>query len=242
MNPSSPLEKAFVLHTRPYRETSLLMDFFTQHKGRMTLLAKGIKRSKQLALLAQPFIPLMIAWRGKGELPVVNTIEVGASPIRLEAMSLWCGLYLNELLVRVLSHQDVHEDIFSLYENTLLSLAQDRSYRDSKNTFLQQVILRLFEQQLLEKMGYALPLTQAFNTHHPIQPNQYYRYISHQGFLAVDHSESESPNVFQGKYLSAIACHQYHSIEVLRAAKKLMRLALAPLLGDRPLKSREVFL
>lgn len=241
MEPRELLDNAFVLHTRPYRETSLLVELLTRKSGRFSLLGKGIKRSSATRFLLQPFIPLLVAWRGKGELPVLTKAEMDGQPILLKSTALLSALYLNELLMRILHRHDPCEETFNLYFNALKELSQAEVNAD--NTFPQQVVLRNFEQKLLIKVGYALPLSYEFNSNQVIQEDAYYRFAPEHGFIRADHSinQPSAPLLFLGKHIIQMAQNNYQEEETLHAAKRITRLALARLLGSKPLKSRELF-
>ena len=219
------LEPAFILHHRPYRETSVIIDFLTQHHGRITAVARGTKG--RFRGILQPFIPLLISWSGKSEMVTLTEAESHGAPIMLQGNCLFSAFYLNELLVRLLHKHDPCTLIFDLYHETLLALQGDT---------LQQKILRIFEKKLLEQLGYALHLNDK------IQTEKYYRYIPELGFKLYDDYENAPSNwVFLGKHLLAFSADNLEDADVLRDAKRLMRLALTPLLGPKPLHSRKLF-
>lgn len=117
------LEPAFILHRRPYRETSVLLDVFSQEYGRISLLAKGIrKKNNRLAGMLQPFVPLYITWAGNGELAILQEADIRGELPFIVGNSLIAGLYLNELLINLLQKWDANPVLFALYENTLLGL------------------------------------------------------------------------------------------------------------------------
>lgn len=224
------LNKFFVLHARPFQETSLLLDCLTESEGYMTLLAKGVKRGKsnRVAVL-QPFQMLLGQWRGKSELKVIYDAELAAEAKRLQGKTLYTGLYVNELLVKVLHKHDPCPDIFHLYATLMQSP-------------LDAVSLRCFEKALLEALGYALQMTHDAEHHHPLLPEKNYRFTREHGFIALDQvafAEAKQ-SIFLGRHLLAIAKNDYREQAVASDAKRLMRLAFMPLLGDQPLKIREI--
>lgn len=235
------MESAYILHTRPYRETSLIVEVMTHQSGRFSLLAKGIKRSPETRFLLQPFTPLLIAWRGKGDLPVLTKVESNGHPIVLQSVALLSAFYLNELLMRVLHRHDPSEVIFELYRETLHQLAGEPVASD--NSWAQQAVLRRFEKQLLKNMGYGLPLVHEFNSDRLLQDDVYYQFIPERGFVVAAGPllASDQGALFIGKHLLNIATDRYEEKETLQAAKRLMRLAFSRLLGGKPLKSRELF-
>lgn len=145
------LQNAFLLHRRSYRETSLLLDVLTPDFGLCRLIAKGALRSRgsRFALL-QPFVPLSLSWAGRSELPVLCGAESRDRAFSLERKALFCGLYMNELLLRLLPAHDPHSGIFSLYEESLRRLDAGEPLDGT---------LRFFELALLDEIGYGLALT-----------------------------------------------------------------------------------
>jgi DNA repair protein RecO (recombination protein O) len=229
------LQPAFVLHHRPYRETSLLLDLFTPEHGRISAVARGVRqtRSKWRSIL-QPFIPLMISWQGKTELMTLVSAETNGLAGRLQGECLLSGLYLNEILMRLLQKHDPHPQLYTIYQQTLLELQSSR---------LEQKTLRLFEKKLLDELGYGLQLMHEVSEGQPFQTEKYYRFHPEHGFEIYCGAESVvlPLNVFAGKSLLALAAEQLDDVSCLRDAKRLMRLALTPLLGQGKLHSRRLF-
>jgi DNA repair protein RecO (recombination protein O) len=228
------LEPTFVLHSRHYRETSVLLDLFTQHHGRIGVIAKGVRSKKShLKSLLQPFVPLLVSWQGRGELGTL----VGAEPQgyfhELSGESLLSGLYLNELLIRVLHKFDPQPNLYTIYQHTLLELQDPGSI---------QKTLRLFEKKLLEELGYGLQLQHAVPSGTTIEEDQYYKFHFEQGFECCGELDKGTVSVFSGKSLLAIAADELNDDMSLRDCKRLMRLALSPLLGKNPLQSRKLYL
>lgn len=226
-------QPAFVLHHRPFRETSLIIDLFTEEQGRVSVIAKGVRvaRSKTRALL-QPFTPLLVSWCGKTELMTLRSVEINQVPIRLKKMSLLSGFYLNEMMLRLLPKHDSQPRIFTLYHETLLALEQ---------TERQQKVLRIFEKKLLEELGYGLQLKHDLSVK-PFHSDCYYRYIPEFGFELFTPDHASLPRtVFLGKSLLALANEDFEDEESLRDAKRLMRLVLSSVLGDYVLHSRKLF-
>lgn len=223
------LQPAFILHQRPYRETSVLLDIFTQEYGRISIIARGVRtaRSRWRGLL-QPFIPLLLSWQGKTELMVLVSAEANGAPIHLRGNCLLSGFYLNELLVRLLHKSDPSPTLYTIYYDTLIELQKGQ---------LQQKTLRLFEKKLLTELGYELQLqANAFLA------EKWYQFFPEQGFKLYEAIITEKKEMFfSGKSLLAFAMEQLEDEEALRDAKRLMRLALAPLLGAYPLHSRKLF-
>ena len=147
---------AYVLHKRPFRETSVLVDLFCKEQGRVRAVARGA-RSKHGAkrLYLEPFTPLMVAWGGRSELKTLVRSESAAqTTASLSGSILYVGLYINELLMRLLAEGDAHEYLFQKYTDLLEGLANS-SLGSGSNL---ETLLRVFELILLEEIGYALPL------------------------------------------------------------------------------------
>jgi DNA repair protein RecO (recombination protein O) len=222
-----PLQPAFVLHHRPYRETSVILDLFTEQYGRIAAVARGVRQSRsQLKPLLQPFNPLLISWQGRSELMTLINVEPNGMLERLQGECLLSGLYLNELLVRVLPKHDPHPALYTIYAETLLEL---------QGVQLQQKPLRLFEKKLLEELGYGLHLNSDFNA------DKFYRFHPEHGFECCVETPILEPNIFLGKSLMALASEELEDENCLRDAKRLMRQALAPLLGQQQLNSRQLY-
>lgn len=224
------LQPGFILHHRPYRETSVIIDLLTQDHGRVALVARGVRkeRSKTRAML-QPFVPLLVSWQGKTELMSLISVEASSAPMQLRGDCLLGAFYLNELLIRVLHKHDPHPELYMLYQQTLLKMQGDT---------LQQKTLRLFEKKLLEEMGYGLQLNYAMPGREPLIAEKFYQFIPEQGFQVCD--ENEDVVVFSGKSLIALAKEELEE-DCLKDVKRLMRMVLAPLLGSQPLHSRKLF-
>ena len=217
---------AYVLHSRAYRESSALVDFLTP-QGRLRAVLRGARG--KAGSLARPFIPLEAAFRGRSELKTVGRLEPGGIPNLLAGEALFSGLYLNELLIRLLPAEDPHPTIFQHYALTVLALAEGRAI---------EPLLRSFEWRLLDELGYGFALD-LDSQGQPIAEQGLYRLHAETGLVPVGHLQ---PGVFQGRELLAMAAADWSVPGALAAAKRLMRQALAPHLGGRPLVSRELFM
>lgn len=228
------LQPAFVLHHRPYRETSLLLDVFTQDFGRISLIARGVRTSKSvLKALLQPFTSLIISWKGKSELMTLTSAEPSGLAFHLKGDCLLSGFYLNEILIRVLQKNDPHPILFETYQQTLAEL---------QSPVLDQKILRYFEKKLLQELGYGLQLEHDIISAKPILADKYYQFLPELGFiLCENNTHSTLGMLYSGRSLIALAKEQLDDPECLREIKRLMRIVLAPLLGAQPLHSRKLF-
>jgi DNA repair protein RecO (recombination protein O) len=230
------LQPVFVLHRRAYRETSFLIEVFSHEHGRLSLIAKGVRKSRSsLQGLLQPFIPLSISWSGRNELVTLTHAELHAESIPLAGESLYAGFYLNELISILLPKWDPHPNLFECYSRTLDLL---------KNTPLQEATLRSFELYLLQELGYGLLPTKKHGLSEVFLTDKYYQFVPEQGFVLVQNSDEFNlgPSIFLGKNLLAIAHEDWHDKNTLSTAKRLVRCVLTPLLGNRELHSRQLFM
>lgn len=224
------LEPAFVLHTRAYSNSSLIVEVLAREHGRIALVARGVRaqRSRTAGLL-QPFQPLAMSWRLRGEMGTLQQVEAAGQPLRLQGRRLVSGLYSNELLIRLLGREDPHPGLFEGYVQLIESLAAEAPEAQA---------LRTFERDLLGLLGYGLAL--ATDTQgDPLVPAQWYRYDPHQGAIPVAGPQAGGV-VVQGQALLDLARNPI-SMATARATRALMRSALNPHLGGRPLKSRELY-
>ncbi len=232
------LQSAYVLHTRPYRDTSLLVELFSADCGWVSLVAKGARpggktrsRGGSAAALLQPFTPLTCSWSGRSSLRNLTGCEQRAPRLMLEGERAYCGLYVNELMVRLLHHDDPHAELFSFYEQVLSELQHSEQF---------EWVLRQFEFRLLEELGYGFDLLSDGQNGDEVNADRWYVYHSDYGLVraSVD-SGSDIPR-FAGHELLKIGAGELDD-DSRRCAKRLMRAALAVHLGGKPLKSRELF-
>jgi DNA repair protein RecO (recombination protein O) len=225
------LQSAYVLHVRSYRETSGLIDFITPEFGRMTLLAKGFKSGKkQRKSFLQPFRKLSIAWVGRGELKTLTTAEEMEAPLVLEEKALMSGLYVNELLTRLLHPHDPHVEIFELYEQTLSALSTSVTL---------ELVLRNYEKNILEALGYGL-LLDADVEGEALDPRSFYCYLPESGPVKTDKPVSGGV-LLSGQTLLMMNSGKLSGERALKESKLLMRHILSHYIGEKPIKTRELF-
>lgn len=222
-------EPAFVLHTRPWRETSLIVDVISRHHGRVGLVARGARRqSASIKARLMPFQPLHLAWFGKGQLRTLHGAEWMGGDLHLRGHALMCGFYLNELLLRLLPEGDAHETLFDRYQNTLHLLSRATDF---------EPVLRRFELDLLSDLGYAQPLGHTASGEH-INPGQRYGYALETGVIdATPHAPS-----YAGQTLIDLAQGDLSDAGTLAEGKLLMRALLAHYLGEKPLATRQLLI
>ncbi|MDD5410588.1 MAG: DNA repair protein RecO [Methylobacter sp.] len=219
------LQPAFILQQRKYRETSLIIDVLTRDFGRISLLAKGVRKAKSKTVgLLQPFVPLIISYVGKAELKTLTDVEIIQPFSEIKGLALYCGFYINELVSCFLHKYDPHPEVFGHYKDCLTGLA------DSSKM---EAALRLFELDLMDSVGYGLQLEYDANDK-PIDPLKKYAFTAGQGPIeSVD-------GQFSGKTLQAISLREFTDPQVLCEAKILMRTVIDVYLQGKPLKSRTV--
>lgn len=221
-------ETAYVLHRRPYRETSLLVDLFARGAGRIRVVARG----GRTGVAGQPFVQLAVAFRGRNALRTLTRAEPVAPPVPLPAgRELYLGLYLNELLVRLLPEADPHPRLYDHYRRLLADLPGGASA---------EPLLRRFELALLAELGYGFELHRTAGGQ-PLVGDACYRFAPGMGLVAAESGAGAGGEVLRGEHLLAMAADDYSDPEVRGCAKRLTRMALAEHLGSRPLRSRELF-
>jgi DNA repair protein RecO (recombination protein O) len=231
------LEPAYVLHGRPYRESSILLEAFTRDHGRVGLIARGARgpRSRWKNVL-QPFRPLLLSWHQRGELGTLTAADQVASPPAARGEAIFCGLYINELLMRGLRRSDAHPELFETYRHLLADLLQSQQ---------PEPILRTFEKQLLDALGFGLQLECEHDTGVPVTAAGWYDYIPERGLVLRSKASSSEGGVADSRLVSgaallALQCNtirEEHQPEL----KRLMRRVLKHHLGDKPLVSHALF-
>jgi DNA repair protein RecO (recombination protein O) len=227
-------QPAYVLHTYPYKETSLIVEAFTRAFGRVALLARGARRPRSAmrgVLLA--FHPLRLGWSGgmSNEASLGNLIsaEWAGALQPLAGRGLMCGFYLNELVLRLLPRDDPHEELFDSYGEALQGLAKGLS---------QASVLRTFEKRLLAELGYAPLLEHEAGSGAPIDPARRYVYEPDRGPMPVRHSSSELS--VSGQTLLDLAAGEYERPETRDEARMLLRALIGQRLHGQALHTRAI--
>lgn len=225
------LQPAFILHRRPYLNTSVLLEAFSRDYGRLGLVARGVAgpRSRLKGVL-QPFTSLMLSWTGSSELATLTAAEEVDACTDLIPQQWVAGFYTNELLVRLLPRLDPLPELFAAYHALLIAL---------RTTADQESPLRCFEKKLLEQLGYGLNLDCEAVSGVPITAEKQYRYILDQGPLSAEQTQLGIP--ISGQGLLALRDGVLLDPSVRQEVKRLMRAALAEQLHGRVLKTRELY-
>lgn len=225
-------QHAFVLHSRPYRENQQLVDLLTELDGKVTALVyvgqskRSIKKG-----LTQPFLPLKLQLKEKGNFKQISQIDSTSRSFTLIKHSLYSAFYINELLVRLLTEQLPCQQLFSRYEKTLIALSNGEEIAPQ---------LRLFELALLEELGLSFDFSPIFE--HDVN---HFHYIAEQGFIPIyEVLPKNSIQCFDTSHLQAIAQGLNDKVapEAANTFKLLMRQVINQLLGNKPLNSRKLFI
>jgi DNA repair protein RecO (recombination protein O) len=223
-------EPAFVLHSWPYKETSLVVEVVSRRRGRLGLLARGARRARSAmrgVLLA--FHPLRLTWTASAELGTLIAAEWAGGQRSLAGTALMCGFYLNELLLRLLPREDPHENLFDAYAASLEDLSTGRS---------QAAVLRSFERRLLAELGYAPVLDRDAASGAAIDAGKTYAYEAERGPVETRRESGES--VISGKTLLDMAADNYESARTRDEARRLMRVLIGERLSGQSLHTRAV--
>ena len=227
------MDKGYVLHTYPYRETSLILQVWTQKHGRLGLVARGARRprSPQRAVLV-PFQPLALDWFGRGELRTLKTAEPAVPAIPLRGEYLLSAFYLNELLLKLTTRDDPHEGLFEAY---------DRAVTDLRALAPLEPALRRFELRLLQELGYALEMTREAGTHAPIAAEREYLYVVERGPVPAGEGEARLDAIrLRGLTLLDLERGRFEDPTTISQAKSLMRLLINHSLNGQELATRTV--
>ena len=231
------MQPAYVLHTRAYRESCLLVDSLSRDYGRLTLLAKGARKianksKPTIRHLLQPFMPITVSWLGKSSLKTLSAVEPQSGPILLYEKYLYSAFYINELLSLLLNKNDTSNGYYDLYTDAITHLANHEDI---------ETVLRRFEFALLELLGYGIDFYAEANTGEPLLMQGYYRFVPNLGFVEADSTSSSLQLLLSGETIQSIANNDLQQKHVRYSAKQIARMALKPHLKGAPLRSRELF-
>ena len=227
-------EPGFILHTIPYRETSLLVDLFSLNHGRVRCVAKGSRKpNKQgIAKTLFPYTDHHFHWQGRGELKTLIQADPLQSPVFLKQEALFVGLYTNELLYKLLHQHDPHQPLYHFYHQFMSHLSVSG---------LDQAELRRFEMLLLEELGYGLVLDAEAETGQAVSAECLYYYIPDQGLKLIQDQSQDNIYALSGADIMALSQGQLEKQSVLRAAKQLTRQVIDFYLDGKELNSRELY-
>lgn len=221
----------YLIHHRKYREKSHIVHLFTQEYGRVD----GILRQTP----PPQYQPIRLQATGKSELKNFTKLEILNQPVFFHGDAFFAGFYLNEIVLRLCPLEEAMPQTFEQYQLTLLQLQQLASHKQA-SLFLRQ-ILRQFEHVLLQELGYAIDFSVDANQQE-ISPFQQYQFQLNDGFLPVSRA---SRSTLDGALITSMQSYedgQDFSREQLQLLGKLYRQMISSLLGDRPLKSRQLWI
>ncbi len=223
------LSEAYILHSRSYRDTSLIVDLLGRAEGRYSIVVRGARSEKsRMRGRLQPFTPLLVAATGRGELKTATTIDFAGSTAAIRGEPLFLGLYINELLYRLLGKFDPMPALFDDYKALLEVLVRDEDTA---------AYIRLFELRLLQALGYGINVQFDAGDGQLVDPEGRYRFAVNEGFYRTEQSGDD---IYPGIELNAIEAGNLRVVDA-RRLRRLTRTSLAQLLGDKPLKSRALF-
>ena len=246
------LQPAYVIFQRPFRDSSAIVEIFTENFGRCALVARGIKRpSSKYRGLLQPFRLLLLSWVSKGELGTLTDVEFHGYAPSIKPKYLPSAFYLNELVQYLLHRDDPHEDLFTGYHEAIETLQQLSGAKNDE--LLLQACLRQFELMLLQSIGYGLNLDSNADTHDPIVKHVDYYYVIDHGPVDVANKPGHGQGcVVSGEALQLLAnenlmwqaardlCEENRLL--FKEAKQLLRTTIDYHLGSRPLHSRDLYI
>ena len=227
-------EPGYVLHSYPYKETSLIVEAFSRRLGRVALIAKGARRPRSaLRGVLHAFQPLRLTWSGSGELNTLMTAEWQGGVPFLSGFGLMCGFYVNELILRLLPRDDSHEHLFDAYAASL-----ERLGRGDPTA----AVLRGFEKRLLAELGYAMLLDRDAASGAPIDPSMQYLYDPERGPIPAGGGNPAGEMVVRGSTLIDLDRDDFSSGQTLQQARGLMRALIGQRLHGQTLHTRSVLL
>ncbi|XOV80954.1 MAG: DNA repair protein RecO [Aestuariibacter sp.] len=218
----------YLLHSRHYRETSIIATAFSRELGKVSFVVKGARSKKNSSgSLLLPFVPLQLQLHGQSELKNGTKIELQGKALSLTGRHLYSGMYLNEILIRTLPIEESMSELYDSYSDTLRALLSGLDI---------EPVLRNFEFKLLQTLGYAIDFNCDAVSQTPLNPDHYYQFHPELGFRLT----TQPRDALSGEAILQVA-RQNWTVEALKVAKYVARSALTPLLGHKPLKSRELF-
>jgi len=223
------LTPGYLLHHRPWRDTSRILEVFSREHGRLTLFARGVRGpGARLSAVLQPFQRLLLSWSGRGEAPQLTGAERAAQDSPLPAGAVLAAFYLNELLLRLTTRHDALPELFDRYHGTLEQLRRGAPL---------EPCLRIFEKRLLELLGYGLDLGAEAASGTPLAPGRYYDFRPGVGLVPA---AARSARALSGRSLLSLAGETLSGARELEDARRLLQAALGACLEGRPLSTRTV--
>ncbi len=225
-------EPAYLIHQRPYSETSQIINLFSRHYGRVDAIAKGSKRPKsKFKSFLQPFSPILVSWSGRSQLKTLRSVDINSGKqSNVSRKHLMSAFYLNELILSFLTTADPYPDLFDAYSLAINNLS---------NVDSGEIILREFEIQLLTEIGYAINFRTEAMSSKKIEPNLLYRFIAEEGFVSAV-TASARDTLIKGSVIQSIDRRDFSQPETMRAAKTIIREAVKYHLSGKELNTKKV--
>jgi DNA repair protein RecO (recombination protein O) len=225
-------QPAYVLHTQPWRETSLLLDVLSRDYGRLTLVARSARRPQSvLRGVLLPFAPLEIAWFGKGEVKTLHAADWLGGVKQLAGLPLLSGFYLNELTLKLTAREDPIPEVFAAYDKAVHGLADEAALAS---------VLRRYELELLGALGYA-PQLSTDQHGQPVQPEALYCCRAN---AAPQRDDGSLPGpqeiLISGATLLALNEGSFETPDIRRESRAILRLFLNEILGGETLATRDL--
>ena len=224
--------QGFLLHSKPYSETSLIVDLLTRQHGRVRCIAKGFRKAskKGVSRVIFPYLEYAFSWYGRSELKTLTRAEATLTPTFLRQDALYTGLYVNELVYRLLQEQESSEDFYRQYRDFLASLCTALPHESR---------LRMLEMSLLEELGYGLVLDADAESGEQIIAQHYYRYVPQLGLQRL--TTNHRGDALLGQHLLSLVAGDWQQQEVLQVARVVLRTAIDFYLDGRLLHSRRLY-
>lgn len=229
---------AWLLHSRPFRDTSLLLDFLTLEQGRVSAIARGARTQKGKGRSTlQPFVALRITLAGNHELRTLQSAEAAAPTLFLQGERLFAGFYLNELLVKLLHGHEPEPLVYQAYAEAIARLAAADDV---------EPLLRNFELRLLDALGYGLQFDHDAESGEVLDGEGWYYLQPDSGFVRqlqapLNDAEALRAGLYAGRELLKIAAADFAAESTRRQAKRLLRQVLHQHLGGKDISSRQLF-
>jgi DNA repair protein RecO (recombination protein O) len=234
------MDRGYVLHSYPYRETSLILQVWTQKHGRLGLVAKGARRPKSASrAVLVPFQSLSLSWFGRGELRTLKTAEAEAPATPLAGSSLLSAFYLNELLLKLTTRDDPHEGLFAAYDEAIIAMRAISRFEAVASGL--EPVLRRFELRLLQELGYALEMAREAGHGPAIAAEREYFYVVERGAVAAGGGDTPGNAVrLRGQTLIDLERGRFEDPATVAQAKQLMRLLINHSLNGQELATRAI--
>jgi DNA repair protein RecO (recombination protein O) len=238
---SSFASDGFVLHSYPYKETSLILETFTRSHGRVAMVAKGAKRGSASKYALNAFQPLSLEWFGKADMKTLKAADHQRINPQIRGAALMAAFYVNELLLKLVAKDDAHEQLFERYSETICALAGLQTSSQLSREI--EIVLRRFELKMLEELGYGLTLAHEADSDAAIDARAEYLYVVERGPLRLTSQQevrAVEPVKLAGSTILALARGELSDALTLAQAKQLMRRVINHHLGDKSLHTRQL--